>query len=1182
MRSLDDHLSPEELSRLPEDLDLLEHEDSEEPLLEHLKICDACMQLARTLGKLHKLGPPDHLDDEECPFELAWLELAQGLCPDRAEQMLKHASRCGTCARLLREATELMQPEEAEQPMPSLKSSTAVWQRRMASRMASHGAAPATDSERIGFLRKFNRRRIWPIASLSLASALVAVLTAVLILRMRSPSDAKLLALAYNQQRRIELRIPGGDPVPIASEIRGDNDDLRAPVPLLDLQTRAERHLAKTPGDAYWNQRLGEVYLLERKGRAAANSFTNAKTANPNLSGLTADLAASSYEMYRYPEPGKVSDAKDLDEYLVDAIHQYNQALESSTVQRSILYYNLAQCLVEAGLRDEAEKDLLLALSSETSPEWRKAIQVEIDRLNGKSSFSDGLDSFSSAQSAGPGPITEDSYEARLDEATGQWLTQWRREPAIRDQIDQLARLGLRHNDRWIHDWATATHSEATELADRQLAAAVQEASAGDESASLVNSQKALAAYSASGNLPGRIRAQLAAVYAFQRLGKTSECLAGANSLEREPQVAGYAWVRTQLTLEKANCNFLTGNYESASRGYDQAVKQSVSYGLGWLYARAIGGQAEILDLRGSPRGALRIDTEMLRLCNRIQCPPIRKYTLVYDMMHSAEQLDLKYAALEMMDAGVPLAEASGDATTYAYALETLATLAGRLGDYATSDRAFAAALQVSTSGKPIGDVDIYRAEWQTDRAEILLRRGASREALALLQQSRQALLGSEYQHGILHYYSDMALAGLATGDLTQARTSALDAVHQVDITLRSLHSVDKKEQWQRESASEFAQLVKVYLGLKDDQKAFETWEYYRSLAYQDPRPINNGAPLSLPAVPVLAGKLGEQPVVVLARVDDDYIGWIVAPGANPVLETVDLGGSAQIRQLASTFYHLCSDRDSDLSDIRAVGERLFTLLLKPLYGKLGPHHRILLDVDSSLGSIPFSAMTLPNGRWLGDELSISILPPWWSLHREILGDDTPIPNASRVMVLNGFSKAEGDYSEAAQVALMFPHAALFDGSVFTSQALLKNVSASDVFHFSGHARSDAGSNDLLLTASRGSGEKIDTQIISAYPLQHLRIAVLAACNPTASNPDIPEPSPDGRNAFLRAGAHGVIASNWDVDDHSTGVLMLSFYRQLMSGLSPAQSLQLAESTLRSQTNWQHPYYWASFQYFVN
>ena len=64
----------------------------------------------------------------------------------------------------------------------------------------------------------------------------------------------------------------------------------------------------------------------------------------------------------------------------------------------------------------------------------------------------------------------------------------------------------------------------------------------------------------------------------------------------------------------------------------------------------------------------------------------------------------------------------------------------------------------------------------------------------------------------------------------------------------------------------------------------------------------------------------------------------------------------------------------------------------------------------------------------------------------------------------------------------------------------------------------------------------------------------------------------------MYAGASGVVASLWKVDDEATAELMKMFYAGLFQkGLSPAAALKEAQLTMSQQKRWQPPYYWAGF-----
>ena len=67
--------------------------------------------------------------------------------------------------------------------------------------------------------------------------------------------------------------------------------------------------------------------------------------------------------------------------------------------------------------------------------------------------------------------------------------------------------------------------------------------------------------------------------------------------------------------------------------------------------------------------------------------------------------------------------------------------------------------------------------------------------------------------------------------------------------------------------------------------------------------------------------------------------------------------------------------------------------------------------------------------------------------------------------------------------------------------------------------------------------------------------------------------------AFLRAGAHNVVAALWEVSDNSTPQLMDAMYAKLQQGRDPAVALRDAQlAMLHSDTVYRRPFYWGAFQ----
>ena len=70
--------------------------------------------------------------------------------------------------------------------------------------------------------------------------------------------------------------------------------------------------------------------------------------------------------------------------------------------------------------------------------------------------------------------------------------------------------------------------------------------------------------------------------------------------------------------------------------------------------------------------------------------------------------------------------------------------------------------------------------------------------------------------------------------------------------------------------------------------------------------------------------------------------------------------------------------------------------------------------------------------------------------------------------------------------------------------------------------------------------------------------------------------------AFLRAGAHGVIAGLWDVPDQTTSKLMGTLYSRLALGERPEDALRHAKlAMLDSGPGTALPYNWAAFQHYL-
>ena len=119
----------------------------------------------------------------------------------------------------------------------------------------------------------------------------------------------------------------------------------------------------------------------------------------------------------------------------------------------------------------------------------------------------------------------------------------------------------------------------------------------------------------------------------------------------------------------------------------------------------------------------------------------------------------------------------------------------------------------------------------------------------------------------------------------------------------------------------------------------------------------------------------------------------------------------------------------------------------------------------------------------------------------------------------------------------------------------------------------------LSLVDPAGNPQKGFITMQDVYDLKcPVDLVVLSACR-TGLGKDMRGEGLIGlTRGFMHAGASSVVASLWKVDDEATSELMKYFYaNMLQQGMPPAKALRAAQNTLRQNSQWQSPHFWAGF-----
>jgi CHAT domain-containing protein len=181
------------------------------------------------------------------------------------------------------------------------------------------------------------------------------------------------------------------------------------------------------------------------------------------------------------------------------------------------------------------------------------------------------------------------------------------------------------------------------------------------------------------------------------------------------------------------------------------------------------------------------------------------------------------------------------------------------------------------------------------------------------------------------------------------------------------------------------------------------------------------------------------------------------------------------------------------------------------------------------------------------------------------------------------FTRQEAD----AIVAAAFPGQSLsaLDFKASRATAVSPDLANYRIVHFATHAmvnnmHPELSGLVLSLVDEQGKPQNgfLDLQDIYNLTLP-ADLVVLSACETGLGRRIEGEGLVGLTRGFMYAGASGVAASLWKIDDRATAEFMRRFYRALLGQkMRPAAALRAAQLEMRNHQRWSSPYFWAAFQ----
>ncbi len=729
----------------------------------------------------------------------------------------------------------------------------------------------------------------------------------------------------------------------------------------------------------------------------------------------------------------------------------------------------------------------------------------------------------------------------------------------------------------------------------------------------------------------------LSSIYAG--LGDQQKALDLAERALQLFEATGGTWGVAEVKHEIGRAHHLLGENDQALKYLKEALALFESLSMPRLRLQALRDMGLVYSSMKDTRSALNAYRQSLRLIRAGQDQRHEAYTLNYIGEIYEQQKDSS-RALEYYQQALPLSDLARDPAAKALTLYHLAHLERDQAQLGRAQKLIEEAVGLQESQRTrVSSEDLRASYFATVRQsyelyiDILMRQQKSdpnaRFAAKGFEMSERARARS-FLESLRESQADIK-QGVNPELLRQQKVveERLNAKAEQQMQLLQKNRKNEAEK----VSNELEQLAASAVELRDQIKTTSP----RYAALTSPQPLNleqvqdqilNDNTLLLEYV------LGDERSYAWAVGKSSVVGYELAPRAE--IEAAAL----RYYKLVSAYQPMYGESLEQRLQRRAEASRqlpaetalLSKMVLGPFAGTLG-QKRLLIIPDGALQYIPFRALNDPddnangvaliNNHEVVNELSASTLallvaeakgrqahdntvavladPVFESDDPRLNhgGQQTASPTDDRLTLQQavrdiGISAdgieiprlfASGEEADAIMAVVPWGTGLKAVGFEATRERVLgQELARYRIVHFATHGlinNQHPEMSGIVLSLFDRQGNSRDG-FLRLHDIYNMRLpadlVVLSACS-TGLGKDVKGEGLIGlTRGFMYAGASGVVASLWKVDDDATAVLMKGFYEAMFKkGLSPAAALRDSQLTMARQEKWRSPYYWAGF-----
>jgi CHAT domain-containing protein len=313
---------------------------------------------------------------------------------------------------------------------------------------------------------------------------------------------------------------------------------------------------------------------------------------------------------------------------------------------------------------------------------------------------------------------------------------------------------------------------------------------------------------------------------------------------------------------------------------------------------------------------------------------------------------------------------------------------------------------------------------------------------------------------------------------------------------------------------------------------------------------------------------------------------WVITPKKVTLLQ---LPTRSEIETVTAGYRRFFLDPRDPLESGDANGKKLYDVLVRPAEKLIPKNSRVVILPDGSLTGLNFETLIVsgPQPHYWIEEVTVSIANSLSLLAHARPGPPPKSPNllffGDALPASKEFPPLADARKEEAALQNHFPanRSTFFTGDRATpSNYLASKPGRYSFIHFATHGTASVTRplESAIILSPEGDSYKLYARDIVQQPLNAYLVSI-SACNGAGDRVLAGEGLVGLSWAFLRAGAHNVVAGLWEVSTASAPQLMDDLYKGIAAGQDPATALRNAKLQLvHSKGPYHRPFYWAPFQ----